>query len=84
MGRAACTEPQCLYKGALLLYTFRATNQLTPWDRVLLEKLINPQRINKIPRILRNQNVYYRIQNSPPFVHILNRINPVHASHLIY
>jgi len=26
MGRTACTEPQCLYKGALYLFTF------LPWE----------------------------------------------------
>jgi len=34
MGRTACTEPQCLYKGALYLFNFRLMEeqktQLTP------------------------------------------------------
>jgi len=28
MGRTACTEPQCLYKGALYLYLFLATQKI--------------------------------------------------------
>ena len=29
MGRTACTEPQCLYKGALYLFTFTQTDRET-------------------------------------------------------
>jgi len=29
MGRAACTEPQCLYKGALYLYLFPFTYSIS-------------------------------------------------------
>ena len=42
MSRTACTEPQCLYKGALYL-----TYLLTPWCRVLLEKLTGLQLVKK-------------------------------------
>jgi len=43
MGRTACTEPQCLYKGALYLYL------LTPEVRVHLEKLTGLQVVKKFP-----------------------------------
>jgi hypothetical protein len=43
-GRTACTEAQCLHNGALYL--------LTPWSRVLLEKLtVNFTASQEIPRI---------------------------------
>jgi hypothetical protein len=37
MGRTACTEPQCLYKGALYLYTI--TKKLNFPFRLQLQKL---------------------------------------------
>ena len=48
MGRTACTEPQCLYKDALYLFFF-FTYLLTPWSRVLLEKLTGLQLVKKFP-----------------------------------
>ena len=51
MGHTACTEPPCLYKGAVYL-TFNCTHKLyllTPWSRVVLEKLTGSQLVNKFP-----------------------------------
>jgi hypothetical protein len=56
----------------LLTYLF------TPWSTILLEKLTNFQLV-KIPRILWNPKVHYRIHKCPPPVPILSQINPVNT-----
>ena len=53
------------------------TYLLTPWSRVLLEKLTGFAASQEIPRILWNPKVHYRIHKSPPPVPILSQIHPV-------
>jgi len=51
---------------------------LTPWCRVLLEKLNRFAASQEIPRISRNPNAHYRTHERQPPVSILGQPNPVH------
>jgi hypothetical protein len=51
---------------------------IIPWSRLLLENHTVRSASQEIPRILWNQNVYYRVHKSPPPVAIPCQMNQIH------
>ena len=71
----------CQFWSALLrpVSLHLVTNLLTPWSRVLLEKLTGSPASQEIPCILWNPKVHHRIYKCPPPVPFLSQLDPVHS-----
>ena len=68
-----------------ICYLSTLTYLLTPWTRVLLEKLTGFASNQETPRILWNPQVHYRTHKRPPSVPVLSQFHPVPTtpSHLL-
>jgi hypothetical protein len=62
---------------------YNKTYLLTPWSRVLLERLTGLQLVKKFPAFYGTQRfISLRHSQVPPSVHILSQLDPFHTPHI--
>ena len=85
LAREKFPVPSCLPNNISSNSVTMNTYLLTPWCRVLLEKLTALQLVKKFPAFHGTRKVHYRTHKCPPPVSILGQTNPVHIpiSHLL-
>jgi hypothetical protein len=81
MGRTTCTEPQCLYKGALYL-TFNVIGILVVFSILVLGLL--RQRVVSNGSIFACSEVKIKVCNTPGFVYVMKRLFCLSAYSMIY
>jgi len=52
---------------------------VTPWSRILLEKMIVAQLIKKLPHLLLKPYVHYRYHKTFPLDPLLSQVNQFHV-----
>jgi len=72
--------PELSVYEAMALLPHGQSNQLTPWSRVLLEKLTSSQLVKKLPACVESEGSLQQSQDSVSF---LSQINPWPPSHLL-
>ena len=88
---SSCYFPHCVIETTSRYLTIRSTIiyffayvtpcdlVLSPWSRVLLEKLTSFYLVKKFPSILWNPKIHYHIRKCPPPLPILSHSDQVHA-----